>query len=327
MKSLNEDLKKGQFKQIYLFLGEEDYLKTQYKQRFIKSMISPDDTMNFSYYEGKNFDVNAVIDQAETMPFFAERRLLVLEETGLFKTGGSELGDYIKNLPETTYMIFVETAADKRSKLYKAVRDKGRIVEFNRQSEATLRAWIRQQVRAEKKTISQDAETLLLTKVGNDLNILSKELDKLFCYTLDKSEITKDDINEVCIEQLTNTIFDMIDAMTDGNQSKALNIYYGLLAAKESPMTILFLMTKQYRQFFEIKDYVKNGKSRADIAKKMGLHPFIVGKISDKAKKFRSSELRNIIEESADLEYRVKSGKLTDRLAVELFLIKYSGRY
>ena len=327
MKSLNEDLKKGQFKQIYLFLGEEDYLKTQYKQRFIKSMISPDDTMNFSYYEGKNFDVNAVIDQAETMPFFAERRLLVLEETGLFKTGGSDLGDYIKNLPETTYMIFVETVADKRSKLYKAVRDKGRIVEFNRQSEATLRAWIRQQVRAEKKTISQDAETLLLTKVGNDLNILSKELDKLFCYTLDKSEITKDDINEVCIEQLTNTIFDMIDAMTDGNQSKALNIYYGLLAAKESPMTILFLMTRQYRQFFEIKDYVKNGKSRADIAKKMGLHPFIVGKISDKAKKFKSSELRNIIEESADLEYRVKSGKLTDRLAVELFLIKYSGRY
>ena len=326
MKSLNEDLKTGQFKQIYLFCGEEDYLKTQYKQRFIKSMISPDDNMNLSFYEGKNFDVNAVIDQAQTMPFFAERRLLVLEETGLFKTGGSELGDYIKNLPETTCMIFVETAVDKRSKLYKAVRDKGRVVEFQRQTEATLRKWIQTKVKSEKKVMSGDAETLFLSKAGDNMNVISQELNKLLCYTLNKNSITVEDIEEVCIDQITNTIFDMIDAMTEKRQNDALNIYYGLLASKEPPMRILFLMTKQYRQFYEIKDHVRLGRSRQDIAKKMGIPPFIVGKIADKAKRFKLSELRDIIEESADLEYRVKNGKLTDILAVELFLIKYSGR-
>ena len=327
MKSLNEDLKNGQCKQIYLFFGEEDYLKTQYKQRFVKSMISPDDTMNISFYEGKNFDVNAVIDQAETMPFFAERRLLVLEETGLFKTGGSDLGDYIKNLPDTTYMIFVETTVDKRSRLYKAVRDKGRIVEFQRQTEATLRKWIQTKVRSEKKVMSGDAETLFLSKAGSDMNVISKELDKLLCYTLHKDRITAEDVEEVCIDQITNTIFDMIDAMTEKRQNDALNIYYGLLASKEPPMRILFLMTKQYRQFYEIKDHIRLGRIRQDIAKKMGLHPFIAGKLMDKAKKFKSSELKGIIEESIDLEHRVKTGKLTDILAVELFLIKYSGRY
>lgn len=327
MISLNEDLKKGQFKQIYLFFGEEDYLKTQYKQRFIKSMIPPDDNMNFAVYEGKNFEISSVIDQAETMPFFADHRLIVLEETGFFKTGGSELGDYIKNLPETTYMIFVETSVDKRSKLYKAVRDKGRVVEFQRQTEATLRKWIQKKVRSEKKVMSGDAETLFLSKTGNDMNIISKELDKLLCYTLHKDNITEEDVEEVCIDQITNTIFDMIDAMTEGRQNDALNIYYGLLAAKEPPMRILFLMTKQYRQFYEIKDHVRLGRSRQEIAKKMGLHPFIAGKLTDKARKFKASELKEIIEESVDLEQRVKTGKLADILAVELFLIKYSGRY
>ena len=326
MKSLNEDLKTGQFKQIYLFFGEEDYLKEQYKGRFIKSMISPDDTMNYTCFEGKKSDVNEIIGQADTMPFFADKRLIVVEDSELFKTGGTELGDYIKNLPETTYMIFVEKAVDKRSKLYKAVRDKGRIVEFQRQTESTLRAWIRQKVKAEHKVMSGDAETLFLSKTGEDMNLISKELDKLLCYTLKKDTISAEDVEAVCIEQITDNIFDMIDAMTAGRQNDALDIYYSLLAQKEPPMRILFLMTKQYRMLFEIKDHVRMGRGRSEIANKMHLHPFVAGKCMDQAKKFKTSHLRKIIEESADLEQRVKTGKLTDILAVELFLIKYSVR-
>ena len=326
MKSLNEDLKTGQFKQVYLFYGEEDYLKEQYKTRFVKSMIPSDDTMNFTCFEGKNADAAEIIGQADTMPFFADKRLIVVEESGFFKTGGTELGDYIKNMPDTTYMIFVESAVDKRSKLYKAVRDKGRIVEFPRQNDATLRRWVQNKVRAEKKVMSGDAETLFLSKTGDDMNLISKELDKLICYTLKKDRITQEDVEAVCTCQITDNIFDMIDAMTAGRQNDALDIYYSLLAQKEPPMRILFLMTRQYRILFEIKDHVRLGRSRQDIAKKMGLHPFVAGKCMDQAKKFKSKELRAIIEESADLEHRVKTGRLTDILAVELFLIKYSAR-
>ena len=108
MKSLNEDLKTGNFKQIYLLYGEEGYLKKQYKERFVKAMVAEGDTMNYAYYEGRNTDVKQVIDLAETMPFFAERRLIVFENTGFFKNAGAELADYIKEMPETTYFIFVE---------------------------------------------------------------------------------------------------------------------------------------------------------------------------------------------------------------------------
>ena len=105
MKSLNEDLKTGQFKQIYLLYGEENYLKKQYKERFVKAMLSDGDTMNYAYYEGKGVDIKEVIDLAETLPFFAERRLLVFENTGFFKSSGAYLADYIKEMPQTTYFI------------------------------------------------------------------------------------------------------------------------------------------------------------------------------------------------------------------------------
>lgn len=88
-------------------------------------MVPEGDTMNYSYFEGKKTSVAEVTDLAETMPFLAEKRLIVLENTGFFKTASPELADYLKEMPETTCMIFVEREVDKRGKLYKAVKTKG----------------------------------------------------------------------------------------------------------------------------------------------------------------------------------------------------------
>lgn len=113
MKSLNEDLKTGQLKQVYLLYGEESYLKKQYKDRLSEAMLPGGDTMNYRYYEGKEADVKEIIDLAETMPFFAPRRLIVMEDTGFFKSASQALADYIKTMPETTYFVFVESEVDK----------------------------------------------------------------------------------------------------------------------------------------------------------------------------------------------------------------------
>ena len=142
MKSLNEDLKTGQFKQIYLLYGEESYLKKQYKDKLTKAMIPEGDTMNYAYYEGKGINVKEVIDLSETMPFFGERRLIVIENSGFFKNASPELAEYMKDIPETTNFIFVESEIDKRGKLYKAVKDRGRVVELSKQDEHTLLRWI-----------------------------------------------------------------------------------------------------------------------------------------------------------------------------------------
>lgn len=324
MKSLNEDLKTGNFKQIYLLYGEEAYLKKQYKERFIKAMLPEGDTMNYAYYEGKNTDIKEVIDLAETLPFFAERRLIVFENTGFFKSSGADLADYISDMPDTTYFIFIENEVDKRSKLYKAVKAKGHIVELGVQDENTLRRWVQGLVKKEHKTMELGDIVYFLNKVGTDMENITKELEKLVCYAMDRDVLTRADIDAVCVTQITSHIFEMVNAVADKNQRKALDLYYELLALKEPPMRILFLLTREYRILFHVKALLKQGYGRKEIASKAGLHPFAAGRYMDQAKRFHSKELRAAIEEGADIEQRVKTGLLTDHLAVELFLVKHS---
>lgn len=78
--------------------------------------------MNFNHYEGKGIDIRQLIDLCETLPFFADRRVILLEDTGFFKNKCEELADYMKELPEYLCMIFVESEVDKRSRMYKAVK-------------------------------------------------------------------------------------------------------------------------------------------------------------------------------------------------------------
>lgn len=324
MKNLNEDLKTGQLKQVYLLFGEEDYLKRQYRNRLVNAVIPEGDTMNYAGYEGKGINLKEVIDLAETMPFFAERRLIVFENTGFFKTGGADLADYIKELPETTSFLFVENEVDKRSRLYKAVKAKGRVVELAFQDESTLKRWIAGNVKKENKRMNEQTIVYFLNKTGTNMENITKELEKLFCYAVERDVITKEDVDAVCVTQISNHIFDMVEAVAQKKQRKALELYYDLLALKEPPMRILFLMIRQYRILNQVKGLLKAGYGRKEIASKAGLHPFVAGKYMDQARHFETDALRAVLEEGADLEQSVKTGRLTDKLAVELFLVKHS---
>ena len=300
MKNLNEDLKTGKLKQAYLLYGEENYLKRQYKERITKALLGEDDTMNYAYYEGKGINLKEVIDLAETLPFFAERRLIVFENTGLFKSAGADLADYIKDLPETTCFLFIETEVDKRSKLFKAVKAKGSVVEMNFQDEATLKRWTAGCIQREGKKITERDVIYFLEKVGTDMENITKELEKIFCYTLGRDVIAREDIDAVCVTQISNHIFEMVNAVAEKKQKKALDLYYELLALKEPPMRILFLMMRQYRNLFQVKGLMKKGYNRKEIASKAGLHPFAAGKYMDQAKVFKTSELREILEDGAE---------------------------
>lgn len=324
MKNLNEDLKSGQFKQVYLLYGEEAYLKKQYKARFIKAMLPEGDTMNYACYEGKNTDIREVIDLAETLPFFAERRLIVFEDTGFFKSSGGDLADYIGEMPDTTYFIFIENEVDKRSKLYKAVKAKGYIAELGIQDESTLRRWIQGLVAKEGRQMAPADITYFLNKVGTDMENITKELEKLFCYAIDRDKLTREDIDAVCTTQITNHIFEMVNAVAAKQQRRALDLYYDLLALKEPPMRILFLLIREYRMLFQVKALMQQGCTKKEIAARAGIHPFAAGRYMEQAKKFRLEELRDVMEEGADTEERVKTGFLADSLAVELFLVKHS---
>lgn len=324
MKNIQEDIKSGNFKSAYLLCGEEAYLKVQYKNKLLKALNPDDDTMNFNHYEGRNIDVKELIDLCETMPFFADRRVVLLEDTGFFKNKCDELADYMKELPDYLCLVFVEDEVDKRSKMYKAVKSCGRIGEFARQDEKTLMQWAAGILKREGKNITQRDMELLLTMTGIDMGNLRMELEKLITYTRDRNVVTRADIQEVCTTQTQNKIFDMVRAVTEKNQKRALDLYYDLLTLKEPPMRILFLLAKQFRQLLLVKEYTEEGVAQPEMASRLGVPSFVVRNIASCARSYRISELRQAVTDFVDAEEAVKTGRLQDVLSVELLIVKYS---
>lgn len=324
MKSLQEDIKNQDFKKVYLFFGEEDYLIQQYKRKMHKALVPEEDTMNFSCFEGKKTDPKAVIDLAETMPFFAERRVIFLEDTGFFKNQCQGLPEYLDELPEYLCMVFVEKEVDKRNRMYKAVKKYGRIVEFSAQDSNTLMRWVLGMLKREGKKITQKDMELFLGKTGTNMGNIERELEKLLCYTMDRDVITASDIEAVCTTQISNHIFDMIKAVTEKKQKQALDLYYDLLALKEPPMRILFLLARQFHLIMQVKELLKEGYDQNSIAKKTGLQPFVVRNYSSYAGKYSTEGLRSAVEECVDAETKVKTGRMTDIMSVELLLVKFS---
>lgn len=324
MKSIQEDIKSGKFKQVYLLYGEEEYLKQVYKQMLLKALNPDNDTMNFNHYEGKGVDVKQLIDLCETMPFFAERRVVLLEDTGFFKNKSEELADYLKELPDYLCMIFVESEVDKRNRMYKAVKACGRITEFARQKEDALMRWVYNILEKSGKRMNQGNLNLFLTKTGTDMGNIRMELEKLICYTEGHGVITTEDIEEICTTQTTNRIFDMVRAVTEKNQKHALDLYYDLLTLKEPPMRILFLLAKQFRQLLQVKQFAAAGLAQPEIASRLGIPSFAVRNIASCARAYSISELEQAVKDFVDAEESVKTGRLEDKLSVELLIIKYS---
>ena len=141
MKVINEHIKTGEYKHAYLIYGEEEYLKRQYRDK-LKDAITGEDTMNYSYFEGNSIDVKEIINIGNTLPFFAERRLIVVENSQFFKKANDDLADFIKSIPKYLIIVFIESEVDKRNKVYKAVSANGYVSEMKMQSTAVLIKWI-----------------------------------------------------------------------------------------------------------------------------------------------------------------------------------------
>ena len=325
MKFLNEHIKNNEFKPVYLIYGEENYLKKQYRDRIRQAVIG-DDTINYSYFEGKKIDVKSLLSAADTMPFFADRRLIIVENSGFFKSANDDVVELVKNMPDYLMLVFVEDEVDKRSRLYKAVNESGYISEMKFQDAGVLAKWIAGMLKNDNKFMGRQALELFLAKTGTQMDNIKCELEKLVSYAIDREEITADDVEEVCTTQTTSRIFDMITSISMKDQKKALELYYDLLLLKEPPMRIMYLITRQFNMMLQVKDLVNAGKDNSSIAKTLAIAPFLVGKYIAQARSFSITEIKNALEDFADTEESVKTGRLEDKMGVELIIIKYSTR-
>lgn len=325
MKRIDEDIKKGQFRQCYLLFGEEAYLKKQYRDKLMRAVAAEGDTMNVTSFEGKDINEGELIDLAETLPFFAERRVILVEESGFFKHTRDMLTAYLSEINASACFIFVESEVDKRSKAFKTIKKYGTVVEFAVQDEALLTRWILGRIGKEQKKIARPVLQLFLGRTGSDMSRIDRELEKLLCYTIGRDVIEAGDVEAVVTEQLENKIFAMVDAIAGHNKGKALELYEDLLALKEEPMRILYLVIRQFRVLLRVKELTGKGYGSFDIAKKEGIPEFAVRKNQSQAKSFTQEQLMQALWEGAAAEEDVKTGRMNARIAAEVFIISHSG--
>lgn len=324
MQTLNEDLKNRSFRTVYLLFGEESFLKKSYKNR-LKDAITGGDTINYHYYEGKGLNIDEIIGLAETMPFFADKRLILIEDSGFFKSASDQMATYIPDIPKSTCLLFVESEVDKRSRMYKAVKKAGYAAELNHQDHAQLAKWAAGILTKEGRRITGHTMDLFLSKTGEDMENIRMELEKLISYTWGRDVITDRDVEEISTAQASNKIFDMISALSARQTRKAVDLYQDLLTLKEPPMRILFLIARQFNQILQVKELAAKGMDKGAIAGRLKIQPFVVGRILPQTRAFSGEQILSYVELCAQMEEDVKTGRLSDRLAVELLLTKEYG--
>ncbi len=321
MRQLNEDIRQQNFRQVYLLYGQERYLRRQYRDKLKNALCQEGDTMNTHFFEGKDVSVEEIVDLAETLPFFADRRTIFITDSGLFKSGGEKMAEYLSNPSESAYFVFTESEVDKRSKLYKAVQAKGYAAEFGEQDENTLKRWAAGILARENMKITESTVQLFLGKTGTDMENIQMELEKLICYCMGREVVTAEDVEAVCTVRISNHIFDMINAIAAGQQRRALELYYDLLALKEPPMRILFLIARQCNMLLQVKELGARGFDSRAIAPKIGVPPFVAGKYLGQAAKFKSAALRGAVEKCVEAEEAVKTGRMNDKMSVEILIL------
>lgn len=323
MKVIKEHIKTKSFKQFYLLYGSEEYLKKLYRDKLKDAILTDENEMNFSYYEGKNVDPLKVAEVANTLPFFSEYRLIIIENSGLFKSQ-SDMSDLLDKAPDSTITIFVESEIDKRNRLFKMVRDRGTVSEMNGLDERNLKLFVTSLFEQSNKKITEATINNLLDKTGADMINICNEVEKIISYAVDRDVISQQDVDAVVTTQISGKIFQMIDAIGSQQSGKALDLYYDLLSVREKPMSILYLIIRHFNIMLQVKNLQSLGRNAATISEKVGIPPFSVNKYVAQSRNFTSKRLKEALEFGTEVEEQIKTGRMIEKIGVELFILTFS---
>lgn len=325
MRSIDSEIEQQAFKRIYLLFGKEHYLLKENRERLLKALgVTDRKDMNFTLLSEKEFNVPTLISDSDTLPFFADRRVILVEESGYFKGNKKEkdrLVKYIPDIPETTVIVFVESEVDKRDKLYKAVTKNGTAEEFVIGDQNEMLRWIGGRLSADGIQMRRDAWNEFYLRCGSSMDLMDAEYQKLSAYCWEKKQIEKSDVEAICANASETKIFALSDAISERNAARVFDVYHDMLRQNEKAPGILALIQRQLMQLYDLKIMDKDGVSFADKKKNLGIsYDFIIRKLETYQKRFKEDELRRLLRKAADYEEDFKSGRIEDSIAVELLL-------
>ncbi|WP_129596733.1 DNA polymerase III subunit delta [Anaerophilus nitritogenes] len=342
-KDVIKDLKNNQLKNLYLLYGTEHYLIDHTINTLKKEIIDEAfEQLNFQVIDGQEAGVNTIINACETLPFIGKSRMIVIKDLECF-TGKrnniseeeeKKLLEYLKNIPNTTYLFFVSKQdVDQRKKIIKAIKNYGDIIVCSKLGEKDIYKWTQKSFHKYNKEIKDREIRLLIEMIGyldknsqKTLEDLDQEIHKLCSYVGDRKTILKEDIENLAPKTIENNIFTLVEAIGTQNVEKALYLFNDMLIEGEAETKILYMITRQFRHLFQIKIMENQGYTPMAIGPKLGLKQFVVKKYLGQAKNFNIQNLKQSLKVCLSTDEAIKKGRIDGKIGMEMLIVQFAAK-
>lgn len=334
MVDIHKNLKQNKISPLYLLYGKETFLIDETLQKMLKILLAEEERdFNLSIFDMDEVPVDAALDDAETLPFIGEKRVVIIKNP-IFMTGHKDktkqehdlkrLESYLENPSPDTVLIFQAPyeKLDERKKIVKLLKNKGELFEAVAVNERSADQWIETKSIELGVSITQDGKELLIQLIGTELSLLAKELDKMAVYVDHGGVIDRHVVTLLVSRSLEQNIFELVEKTVKRQRAEALRIYYDLLRQKEEPIKILALLASQFRMIYQVKLLSMKGYSQQQIASTLKVHPYRIKLAAGQAQGFTAEELVKIVDGLAEIDYRMKTGQGDKELLLELFIMK-----
>lgn len=312
---------------IYLLYGTNYFLiKREIEKIKLENNIESIDVNNYNL---ENTILDNILDDALTLSLFSQKKMIIVDNSYIFTPSVRKKGldhnidllnKYIENPNPDTILIFVinEEKIDDRKKIVKLIKINGNVIEFNEVK--NIDAFIKNELNDYK----MNAITInsFVNRVGDNLAIITSEIEKLKLYKNDDKIITKDDVFDVCSEQIDVDMNELTNSIVSKNISKSLKIYNELIKQGEEPLQIIIRLANQFRIIYQSKELTKKGYSNKDIVDILGIHPYRVKKALEISYKFPSKELLSILKKLSRIDEGIKMGNMDKNIALEQFILE-----
>ena len=311
---LKKDLAQGKPGRLYVFHGEETYLRDHYLGKLREVLLSGG-MGEFNLHRLRPADVNprALEEAVDCLPMMAERTMVLVTDFDLFKAGERDREEYIRTLsqlPDSCCLVFVydllEYKPDARTKLAAALKANGTAVNFQRQEQGDLVDWVRRRFKALGKEIDPRLALELISLCGDLMTTLIGEIEKVGAYARGP-KITRADIDAVAAPQLDAVVFEMTDAIGAGSFDQAASVLGELFQMQEPPQKILWSLGRQMRQIYSARLALEGGKGSREVSALWGIKPYPADKLMRSARRFTLGWCRQAVVRCAQTDLDMKS--------------------
>ncbi len=327
---LKQSLKNKDLGRLYLFHGEETFLLYHYLGQMRKQLLDPlTEAFNYHRLNNENFDIRSFADAVENLPMMAENTFIQVDDVDPFKMNEADrtkMAEIFGDIPDYCTVVFTFITQpwkpDKRlKKLWEAVEENGSIVEFAKQDQRDLIAWVTRHFAARKKRISTELCAYLIDITGGTMTALSSEIDKISSYS-GADEIRKSDIDAVTEPVLDAVVFQMTDLLSAGRYDQALSKLQQLLKMQQEPLAILGAVGGHFRRIGTARTLLDNGRNFSELQKLCAIPDYPARKTMEAARRFRPEFCRKAANLVLETDYKMKTSFDDSERLLEMLILQ-----